>query len=278
MRHVAETPGQSELLGELQRELMRIGREAHRLHREVEVLRDRLETERLEREDLLAVVGHELRTPITVIGGYLRLLLSGESGTLGEDQRRYLEEIQRSLERLDAFVERVVEGSRNGWSGEVLEVACGPVAPVIDEVAGSFQPLMERRGASLVVRHTARLEARFDRGAVERVLTNLIGNAVRYAGDTGRVEVATRDVEAYGRPFVEVSVSDDGPGVPAAERERIFEPYVQAVAAGRRRHRGLGLGLAICRRLVEAHGGEIHVEEAPGGGSRFVFTLPRADV
>jgi len=229
----------------------------------------------MEREDLLALVGHELRTPITVLGGYLKLLLSEQSGGLSEEQRRYLEEGRRSLERLDAFVERVVEGSRGGVEGEVLEVSCAPVAPAIEEIARSFEQVFEERGMTLLLALEPELEARFDRQALDRVLMNLLGNAIRYAGDSGRIEVASRLVVAHGRPFVEVAVSDEGPGVEAADRERIFEPYVQVARAGRRR--GLGLGLSISRRLVEAHGGVIHVEEAPRGGSRFVFTLPRTD-
>jgi signal transduction histidine kinase len=274
MRPAADMPGEAEQLGALQRELLRSGRDAHRLYREVEALRDRLDNERMEREELVAVVSHELRTPLTVIGGFLKLLLSEQAGPLNADQRRFIEESRRSVGLLDAFVERVVEGTRSGRSGEVLEVACGPVAPVIEAVAGSFEQLLEERGSSLALSLTPGLEARFDAGAVERVLTNLIDNAVRHAKEGGPIEVATRGAKAEGRSFVEIAVSDDGPGVAAGDRERIFEPYVQAAQAGRRR--GLGLGLAICRRLVEAHGGSIRVEDGPAGGSRFVFTLPRA--
>jgi signal transduction histidine kinase len=275
MRQVADTPAEPGRLDDLQRELLRAGREVHRLNREVEALRDRLETERAEREDLLAVVSHELRTPITVIGGYLKLLLNEQAGPLSAEQRRYLEEGQRSVSRLDAFVERVVEGSRGGREGDVLEVSCAPVAPVIEEVAVSLQPLLAERAASLALSLESGLMARFDRGAFERVLTNLVENAVRYAGDAGEIRVSTRLVEAPERSFVEICVSDQGPGVAPEHRERIFEPYVQLAASGLRR--GMGLGLAICRRLVEAHGGAIAIDDAPAGGSRFSFTLPVAD-
>jgi signal transduction histidine kinase len=281
MSHVADMPAPdadqpaSDALPELRAELLHAGREVHRLHREVEALRDRLETERAEREELLAVVSHELRTPITVIGGYLRLLLGEEAGGLTGEQRRFLEESQRSVRGLDAFVERVLDGSRQGHVGEVLEVASAPLAPVIEEVAACFRGLLAERGAALVLAVEPGLEARFDRGAVERVLMNLVGNAVRYAGDAGSIEISTAASGAPGRACVEVAVADDGPGVARADRERIFEPYVQGDRDGSTR--GLGLGLAICRRLVEAHGGTIRVDARPGGGSRFAFTLPRAE-
>ncbi len=275
MRPVADMPAEGARLGDLQRELLHSSREVQRLHREVVALRDRLEVERRERGELLAVVSHELRTPIAVIGGYLKLLLSEEAGALNEEQIRYLEESRRSVGRLDAFVDRVVEGSKGGHAGEVVDVACGPLAPVIEEVAGSFQPLLEERGSALELLLEPGLEARFDRGAVERVLMNLIGNAIRYAGDAGRIEIATRLVELDDRSYVEDTVGDDGPGVPVEDRERIFEPYVQVAPAGGRR--GLGLGLAICRRRVEAQGGSIRVEDGPAPAGGFVFTLPRAD-
>jgi signal transduction histidine kinase len=112
---------------------------------------------------------------------------------------------------------------------------------------------------------------------VEQVLTNLIENAIKHAPPGGVIEVASRRLPPTheGRPFVEVAVSDEGPGVSEADRERIFEAYVQACEQSRAG--GLGLGLAVCKRLVEAHGGSIAVTERPGGGSRFVFTLPAAD-
>jgi signal transduction histidine kinase len=100
---------------------------------------------------------------------------------------------------------------------------------------------------------------------------------VRYARRQGTLEVATRALprDAEGRVLIEVSVADDGPGVAASDRTRIFEPYVQADPDGR--SGGLGLGLAICKRLVEAHGGTIGVRERAGGGACFYFTLPRAE-
>jgi signal transduction histidine kinase len=106
------------------------------------------------------------------------------------------------------------------------------------------------------------------------VLTNLLSNAIRYAPEESCVRVATRPLGQGDGRFVELSVTDEGPGVPPAERERIFRPYVRGSDRGQ--GGGLGLGLAICKRLVEAHGGAIVVRDAPGGGSCFAFTLPAA--
>jgi signal transduction histidine kinase len=256
----------------LESELLRMGKALAAANREVESLRERLRSERAEREELLSIVSHELRTPVTVISGYNRLLLSGEVGPLTEDQRRFLEESGKSCRRLDSFIGNLLEASGVEKGDVVLEIGRAALAPVLESVAEMFRPLLAERSLSLEIDVEPDAErARFDRLRVEQVLTNLLGNAVKYAAPDGRVEIATRAVPG----FVEVSVSDDGPGVPEADRERIFEPYVQAGEESRAG--GLGLGLAISRRLVEAHGGSLRYEDRPAGGSSFVFTLP-ADV
>jgi signal transduction histidine kinase len=146
----------------------------------------------------------------------------------------------------------------------------------IDGVIELLRPLLEERDLRWLVdiAPDAR-RARFDPLRVEQILTNLVGNAIKYASRGGTIEIETR-LRPSGAPserrVVEVSVSDDGPGVPAADRERIFEPYVRV--GDETRSGGLGLGLAICRRLVEAHGGTIAISDRPGGGARFAFTLP----
>jgi signal transduction histidine kinase len=114
----------------------------------------------------------------------------------------------------------------------------------------------------------------FDPTRVEQVMTNLLGNAIRFTKPGGTLRVVAAHTGATDGERVEVAVIDQGPGVPPADRERIFEPFVQGADAVP--GQGLGLGLAICRRIVEAHGGEISVRDEPGGGSRFVFTLPVA--
>jgi signal transduction histidine kinase len=136
---------------------------------------------------------------------------------------------------------------------------------------------VEKDSQILVRIDPAAAVARFDPLRVQQILTNLIGNAVQHTGAKSSIEISTRALPTPmgGRRFVEVCVEDDGPGVAAEHRERIFQPWVQLTRSGRAG--GLGLGLSICRRLVEAHGGEIALTERPGGGCRFSFTLPAAD-
>ena len=259
---------------ELEAELLAMSRDLHRANRELASTREKLRQERAEREELLTVVSHELRTPLTVIGGYARLLLTEEVGPLGAEQRRFLDESQRSCRKLDAFVQRLLDAARQPGGGEVLEVAWLPLQPLVEDVGRALAPLLEAGEVRLLVDGVdPLLRARCDRARVEQVLTNLLENAIRHA--RGAVEVATQSLPGGERSLVELSVADDGPGVAAEDRERIFEPYVRggsALGAS-----GLGLGLAISKRLVEAHGGSLRVGTRPGGGARFAFTLPAAE-
>jgi signal transduction histidine kinase len=273
----------------LEAETHRLGAELLAAHRELETLRARLEEESKEREDLLSVVSHELKTPLTVLTGFMRLLLAEEAGPLEPEQRRFLTECSRSAESLRRFSTHLLEANRAAFDACPKELAEAELEPCATSVVALLQPIAAERGQRLeLALSPAAGRARFDPVEIEQVLTNLVGNALRHGRAGGVVLVSTRRLEAAGRAFVEVAVSDDGPGVPEDERTRIFEPYVRARggaagAAGRpggapaRRPGeppGLGLGLAICRRIVEAHGGTIGVGDAEQGGARFAFTLP----
>jgi signal transduction histidine kinase len=265
----------------LERELLRLGQEIHAANREMAGLRERLRRESDEREELLTVVSHELRTPVTIISGYNRLLLAEKIGPLNDEQRSFLVESSKACRRLDLFIGNLMEASRQSADGEVLEITHARVAPVVDDVVGLLRPLFD--DAKLEIRMDIADDvdrARFDRTRLEQILINLLGNAIKFSPPGAAIEIATCATSQTGkggveRPCVEFRISDEGPGVAPAYRQRIFEPYVQVgeeSGAG-----GLGLGLAICKRLVEAHGGEIWAEGRPESGSSFVFTIPVTD-
>ncbi len=264
----------------LESELLVTGQALQKANAEAAALRERLRSEHGEREEFLTVVSHELRTPVTVIAGYNRLLLSGQVGPLTGEQEHFLEESAKACERLHAFLDSLIEVARATSGAEILEIGRSALRPVIESVVRLLQPLLEEGGlrVELDVPPDAAW-ARFDQLRVERILANLVGNAVKFGPRQSALRIATRfrpGVPTPGGPprdFIEVSVSDTGPGVAARDRERIFQPY----ARGSGRSDGLGLGLAISKRLVEAHGGSIWVEDAPGGGSRFAFTLPASE-
>jgi len=264
-------------------ELLSLRRKLGEANRELMRLREREAHAASEREELLDVVSHELRTPVTVIAGYNKLLLTGQMGELNPEQQRCLSESTKSCKRLNSFISSLLDASREGTLEAKLERVSRSLAPTIESVISFLRPLLE--ASPQTVHFEAAAEpagsegdgadiAHFDPIRIGQVITNLLGNAIKYGRSGGHIRIYTRRFEAAGQAFVEVSVEDQGPGVASWDRTRIFEPYVRG--AGEVEAGGLGLGLAICKRIVEAHGGSIAVTDAQGGGSRFFFALPVA--
>ncbi|MCS5638644.1 MAG: HAMP domain-containing histidine kinase [Myxococcota bacterium] len=241
--------------------------------REIACLREELRQAGKEREELHAELSHELRTPLTVISGYNRLLRSAESGPLTEVQRGYLSQSEKSCKRLDNLVEELLEVSHDGMVDLGLKLGSGCLRSAIAEACESVNFLGRDKSLDLDIRVDADAgRAVLDPVRIVQVLVNLLSNAIRFSPPGGRIVVAARRVGSVDRPLVEVSVADEGPGISGDECDRIFEPYVRV--GGESRQSGMGLGLAICKRLVVAHGGRISVENQSAGGSRFTFTLP----
>ena len=244
-------------------------------HREIERLRGQLSRETAEHEQLLSVVGHELGTPVAVIRGYNNLLLTQEAGPLKDRQRDYLVQSNRSCERLNRFIGDLLAAvGPEGQRPLALRVAS--IEELLVGVVAFLRPLLDERDLAVEMRIDPDASyAHFDPPRIEQVLTNLVSNAIRFSKRGTCVWFRSCSVASASHRTIELSVIDTGPGVAPANRERIFEPYVRA--ADNHSGGGLGLGLAICKRIVAAHGGAIGVTDEPGRGSRFFFSLPTAD-
>ncbi|MBK7948594.1 MAG: HAMP domain-containing histidine kinase [Deltaproteobacteria bacterium] len=227
------------------------------------------------RTELVHLVAHELRTPITVISGFSRLLLSGEGAAkLSDQQRHFVDESLKACRRLDRFVGDLMEAGSEASTPLTIELVEAELHETIDAQLESLAPLLAERAMTIELRLAPSLPRFvFDPRRIEQVITNLMTNAIRYGRPKGIVRIETEVVQdAEGRSWAQVAVEDDGAGIPENDRERLFAPYVRG--EGRTRSGGLGIGLAICRRIVASHGGAIHVEAGELGGARFVFTLP----
>jgi PAS domain S-box-containing protein len=217
---------------------------------------------------LLSTVSHELRTPLASIKGFASTLLRDDVQWDAATQREFLQIIDQEADRLSELIANLLAMSR--LEAGVLRMEFGRVelAPLIEQVLAEMQP--RAQGHTLAADVPADLpEVWADERRVRQVLHNLIENALKYSSG-GQVAVrARREGEA-----VHVAVSDQGIGIRADQLERIFERFYQVDGAATRRAGGVGLGLSICKGIVEAHGGRIWAESAPGQGSTFHFTLP----
>ena len=221
------------------------------------------ETERM-RSTLLGAIGHDLRTPLAAIHGAASSLLL--PGQVSEATRRdLLTMIQEESERLANLLGNLLELTRLEGGGLQVQKEWQP----LEEVVGAALGRMERRQGALPVRvdlPEALPLVPLDAALVEQVLINLLSNAQQHA--PGR----DMDLRAWAEPgWVHLEVADRGPGIPADLQARVFDKFFRLPGAG---EGGAGLGLAICRAIVRAHGGRIHVEDRPGGGSRFQVALP----
>jgi signal transduction histidine kinase len=225
------------------------------------------------RADFVSGVSHELRTPLTQIRMFSELLLGGRLRT-DEERDRSLRLIDREARRLAYLVENVLDFSRAERG--TLDVSPEPtrVADAVEEIVDGFRPVAHARGMQIRTEVDEDAVARLDRGAFRQVLLNFLENAVKY-GPAGQTIVA---VAARQGERVQVWVADDGPGIPAAERERIWEPYYRLDREIDRVVGGSGIGLSVVRDLVARHGGRTWMDDLHGRGARFVAEFPAARI
>jgi PAS domain S-box-containing protein len=236
------------------------------------ILRDISAVKALEelREGFVATVSHELRTPLALIRGYAESLLYLDLEA--DQQRHYVERIDDATGRLAALVDQVLDVTHLQADPLILERTITTLPSLIARLRGE----LDVAGGSdrLVVELPGDLPALdVDVGRVGQVLSNLVGNARKYAPDGPVVISATVD-----GAWLAVTVDDEGIGIPEAERDIVTEPFHRAWNVRESRIPGTGLGLFICRRLVEAHGGRLEILDRPDGrsGTRVRFTLPLA--
>jgi len=237
----------------------------------------------------LASAAHELKTPLAVIKGYYDLMLTGSLGKLSDKQRDILEESKESCERLVRLVSMFLNYSALESGKLVLQLRENDLRDCLDEVAKRWSEAFQRKGVKLEASFDPSIpNFRFDYQKVQQAAANLLDNALKHTPAPGTVrlhagphfwerrvtEVAPiqeRRRFRLPRPnSVEVSVADSGPGIPAEHHQEIFEDFVRVD----RNTTGMGLGLAIAKRLIQAHRGKIWVESEPVGGSKFTFLLP----
>ena len=263
-------PDQRQLLETLASQIA-LAIERDRLAEQAQKILVQAEAERL-RSSLLSSVSHDLRTPLAVIAGASSSLLE-EGGSMSEPARQELmQTIVEESNRLALLVDNLLHITRIESGAVAVNKQWYP----LEEVIGSALERVKKQLADRKIETHLAADlpmVKFDGVLVEQVLINLLENAARYTPPASPIEIFAR-MEGTGPAQVVIEVADRGPGLTDDERQRVFDKFYRGRAAGKGQ-RGAGLGLAICRAVVEVHGGRIWEENRPEGGARFIFTIPQ---
>lgn len=218
-------------------------------------------------------LSHELKTPLTAAQEFIALVLDGLAGDINDTQREYLETARRSCLRLGRHINDILDVTRLETGKVHMDMAMGSLGRMAQEVLRVFLERAESKGLSLIFEQDPTIpDISFDEDRMRQVLSNLIDNAIKYTSH-GQITVSIRG----GVDELSISVADTGRGIPAEHLDLVFNRLHQVCDTDAAIESGLGLGLNICRELVELHGGRIDVESAPGIGSTFRVGLPTVD-
>ncbi|HBL17835.1 MAG: hypothetical protein A2X36_00755 [Elusimicrobia bacterium GWA2_69_24] len=220
------------------------------------------------KEEFLHSITHDLRNPLGSIVGFLEFLKKGVVGALNSQQASMVESMLKSSNRLMTMVNNILDVAKMQTHEIELNLGMASVKGLAAHAIEVLGSLAQRRGIKMELIASGEYELVCDPSQMERVITNLIGNAIKFVPDEG--EITTR-IEQLDERYIRIGVVDNGPGIPASHLSKIFEKFEQV--PGQKRG-GTGLGLTICKKFVEAHGGKIWVESELGKGARFYFTLP----
>lgn len=250
----------------------------------VETMQELRDADRMRRE-LIANVSHDLRSPLASIQGYLETVHIKDDALDAEERQRYVETALRNAERLNTLVSSLFDLSKLETKQVEPQRESFPIAELVQDVVLQYRPQAEDAGirlrADVPDRH-ARVCA--DIGMIERVLTNLIDNALHYTPSDGRVDVRMEEVSQKVPPAgdgaqdrrVRIAVADTGPGIPVDDLPHVFERFYRVDKSRDRNRGGAGLGLAIAYTIIDLHGETLRVDSVVGEGTTFHFSLPPA--
>jgi len=223
------------------------------------------------KDQFLSTMSHELRTPLNAVLGFSDLLGEESYGPLNERQARYVSHINKGGHHLLRLINDILDLSKIEAGRLQLAIENVPVNRTFAEAFDTLRPLAEKKSHKLIMAASTNFNVKADSTRFKQILLNLIGNAIKFTPEGGKIELSASKVDQ----MVRVEVRDSGPGIPPEEQRRIFEAFYRLTNADKAIE-GTGLGLAITQRLVELHGGKLGLESELGSGSCFYFTLPLA--
>ncbi len=226
------------------------------------------------RDEFVAYVSHELKTPLTSLKEATALLRDGVAGPVTERQRKLLGIIEEDGAKLEKLIAEMLDLSKMEAGMMPFNKETTPFGGIASQAVTEMEPVAEKRQVMLRIVPDGLAMVEADPSRVRQVITNLISNAIKFSPQRSEVAVGWSIASDQTGDTVICSVSDHGPGIPADAREIIFEKFHQLAPSALSGMRGTGLGLPISRKIVEAHGGRLWVECPRGGGSVFRFSLP----
>ena len=242
-----------------------------RLFRALEQKSRELEVASQHKSEFLANMSHELRTPLNAIIGFSEVLSERMFGELNEKQEEYLKDIYASGMHLLSLINDILDLSKIEAGRMELELMDFDLPAALDSALTLVRQRAARRGISLDSNVDERLgQIQADERKIRQVVLNLLSNAIKFTPEGGRIEVGAVPRDGS----VEVSVSDTGIGIAPEDQEAVFEEFRQ-VGTAEKKAEGTGLGLTLCRKFIELHGGRIWVKSQVGAGSTFGFTIPK---
>jgi len=245
--------------------------EVGHLARALNLMCDRLKEMERMKSDFFSLMAHELRTPLASMKGGIALLKRDADASRSEARDKVLAIMSEECNRLIQHVNSLLDLSKMEAGIIDFNFARGDVKPIVQKAASEIEPLYAARSITFEFHEAGKTPPiMMDSERVLQVIRNLLGNAVKFTPDGGRVAVSLKTVAGG----VEISVADSGPGIPEEDRAVIFDKYRQSTTQARSGTAGTGLGLAIARHVVDAHGGRICVESQLGRGSTFTVFLP----
>ena len=224
------------------------------------------------KSDFVSAVSHELRTPLTSIKGYASILIDEKLGKLNPGQKERLGKIDKHSNSLTNLINSLLDISRIESGRIDMEIKQLGVKDVIEGVIDILNPQLEQKGLALSIDVSSGLNyIRADKNQLERVLINLLGNAIKFTPDNGKMTVTVSDKG----DCVQTDVTDTGIGISPADLGKIFDEFYRVDNSVNAQRKGTGLGLALVKRIIKAHKGRIWVESKLGKGTTFSFTLPK---
>jgi signal transduction histidine kinase len=226
------------------------------------------------KSEFVAVVSHEIRTPLTSVKGAVELLSDERFFENTEQQAKLLTIAHANTERLLVLINSILDFSKLEAAALAMHVERHRLEPVVQQAASNLRTLLDERRIDLSVEMSAELpDVILDPNRVTQVVTNLLSNAIKFSPEGGKVRISAEPWEG----LVRVAVSDRGEGIAPRDLPKLFKKFSQIDSGPTRKVGGTGLGLVICKGIVEQHGGRIWVDSTPGEGSTFYFTLPVAE-